>query len=69
VIVEDVRIKTKNGTSGNQHDEGFFSYYDVQVFVFNHWWSLEKDPEKCTDLDKALALRDTILDGIKGRRQ
>ena len=69
MIVEDVRIKEKQATVGHQLTEGVIDYYDVQVFVFDNWWSLEKDPEKCTDLDKAVTLRDKILDSIHGRRQ
>ncbi len=66
MIVEDVRIKEKSGTSGHQHDESYFTYYDVQVSVFGNWWSLVKDPDKCT-LDKAVEFRDTIRDIIRGR--
>ena len=54
MIVEDVRIKEKQVTVGHQLTEGIVEYYDVQVFVFDNWWSLEKDPEKCTYLDIAV---------------
>ncbi len=69
MIVEDVRIKKKNATIGHQHEESYIDYFDVQIFVFNNWFSLSKKPEDCMDLDKALKLRDTILDSIHGRRQ
>ena len=67
MIVEDVRIKEKNATVGHQHEESFIDYYDIQIHVFGNWWSLDKAPEKCMDLDKTLKFRDLILDIIKGR--
>ena len=68
MIVEDVRIKNKQTTIGEQHEESFITYYDVQIRVFNQWWSLDKEPENKMNLDDAIALRDTILDSTKGRR-
>jgi len=46
MIVEDVRIETKETTSGHQHDESYITYYDIQVSVFGSWWSLVEEPEK-----------------------
>ncbi len=65
MIVEDVRIKEKSTVVGHQHEESLMTYYDVQIFVFNKWWS---HPEQSTNLDKAMKLRDFFLDSIKGRR-
>ncbi len=67
MIVEDVRIVTKDTTVGDQHDESFITYYDVQVKVFGFWWSLDKDPEAKTKLQQAMDMRDQFLDIIKGR--
>jgi len=67
MIVEDVRIETKETTSGHQHDESYITYYDIQVSVFGNWWSLVKDPEKQTDLTKVMEFRDTIRDMIRGK--
>jgi hypothetical protein len=67
MIVEDVRIVNKDTTIGDQHDESFITYYDVQVKVFDFWWSLDKNPEKKMKLQDAIDMRDQFLDIIKGR--
>ena len=69
MIVYDVRIKEIQGTIGHQHEESFITYYDVQIKVFDMWWSLSKMPEEKRKLQNAVDLRDMILDSIKGRRQ
>lgn len=68
MIVEDVRIEKIQTTIGEQHEESFITYYDVQIKVFDMWWSLFKAPEVKMDLQDAIDLRDTILDSTKGRR-
>lgn len=67
MIVEDVRIETKETTTGHQHDESYITYYDVQVKVFDFWWSLDKKPEAKMKLQDAINMRDQFLDIIKGR--
>lgn len=67
MIVEDVRIETKETTSGHQHDESYITYYDIQVSVFGSWWSLVEEPEKQTDLTKVMEFRDLIRDMIRGK--
>jgi len=66
LIVEDVRIIPKDATIGDQRAESFIKYYDVQVFVFNNWWSIDKEPEHSMDLQKAINMRDKFISIIKG---
>ena len=65
--IENVRIEEKSITVGHQLTEATLDYYDVQISVLGHWWSLVEDPHKWTKLEKALNFRDLIKDMIKGR--
>ena len=66
MIVEDVRIVKKDGTIGDQHDQSFIIYFDIQVKVFDNWWSLDKEPKDKMDLQEAIAFRDQCMSVIRG---
>ena len=69
MIVEDVRIKEKSTVIGQQREAMNVDYFDVEIKVFDNWWSLDKKAEDKRNLDEALSLRDVIMDSIHGRRQ
>ncbi len=68
MFVEEVRIKEKRTVVGQQYEAMNVDYFDVEIKVFDNWWSLDKKPEDKRKLDTALELRDSILDSIRGRR-
>ena len=68
MIVDNVRIQVKDAVMGEQREAINIKYYDVQIQVFNKWWSLDKKPEDKRNLDQAIEMRDTILDATRGRR-
>ncbi len=68
MIVDEVRIQVKDAVMGEQREAMNIKYYDVQVKVFDKWWSEDKKPEDKRELDEAIAMRDVMLDTMKGRR-
>lgn len=68
MIVDDVRIQVKDAVMGEQREAINIKYYDVQIHVFDKWWSIDEKPEDKRDLNHAIDTRDVMLDSMKGRR-
>lgn len=61
MIVQNVRVVAKEKIEGHQREESFIKYYDVQIYVFDNWWSLDEDLPKCLDLQEAIDKRDEYM--------
>jgi len=67
LIVQNVRVVPKEAIEGQQRGESYVTYYDVQIYVFDNWWSLDEDLPKIKDLQEAIDKRDDYMN-IMGMR-
>lgn len=61
MIVENVKVVAKEKLEGHQRAETLRKYYDVQIYVFDNWWSLDEDLPKIRDLQEAIDKRDEYM--------